>query len=154
MIWWKSSTNARLIHCVAWLLVSLGLVSCGNQPSIPSAVEQGAASLSLQSQESGAPSPAPPLMAGATGLKPLPTVQQVQGAVPSGRADPFSLLPVPQPQQISPHLVVPVCWVSSLLAWKRGRCSPSGRVVVRSVLVLAGTVLQTIPTSCLRVGRC
>ena len=33
-------------------------------------------------------------MSGATGLKPLPTVQQVQGAVPSGRADPFSPLPV------------------------------------------------------------
>ena len=33
-------------------------------------------------------------MAGATGLKTLPTVQQVQGAVPSGRADPFSPLPV------------------------------------------------------------
>ena len=31
---------------------------------------------------------------GATGLKPLPTAQQVQGAVPSGRADPFSPLPV------------------------------------------------------------
>ena len=33
-------------------------------------------------------------MTGASGLKPLPTVQQVQGAVPSGRADPFSPLPV------------------------------------------------------------
>jgi hypothetical protein len=36
----------------------------------------------------------PPLGSVATGFKPLPTAQQVQGAVPSGRADPFSPLPV------------------------------------------------------------
>ena len=82
------------MHCVGWLLVALGLVSCGSQSSIPSSVEQDVPSLSLQSQESSAPSPTPPLMSGATGLKPLPTVQQVQAAVPSGRADPFSPLPV------------------------------------------------------------
>ena len=36
----------------------------------------------------------PPLGSVATGLKPLPTAQQVQGAVPSGRADSFSSLMV------------------------------------------------------------
>ena len=47
-----------------------------------------------QSQQSSPRSPPPSLILGATGLKPLPTAQQVQGAVPSGRADPFSPLPV------------------------------------------------------------
>jgi len=35
-----------------------------------------------------------PLGSAATGLKPLPTAQQVQGAVPLGRVDPFSPLTV------------------------------------------------------------
>ena len=82
------------MHCVGWLLVALGLASCGNQSSIPSSAEQEAPPLAPSSQESSAPTPVPPLMSGPTGLKPLPTVQQVQGAVPSGRADPFSPLPV------------------------------------------------------------
>ena len=59
----------------------------------PSA-EQDAPPLAPQSQQSSPPSPPPSLIPGATGLKPLPTAQQVQGAVPSGRADPFSPLPV------------------------------------------------------------
>jgi hypothetical protein len=59
----------------------------------PSA-EQDAPPLAPQSQQPSSPSPPPSLIPGATGLKPLPTAQQVQGAVPSGRADPFSPLPV------------------------------------------------------------
>ena len=93
MIWWKSTANARLIQSVGWLLLTLGLLSCADQSSTPPLVE-GPPSLPPQSVQSKALSPAPPSVSEATGLKPLPTAQQVQGAVPSGRADPFSPLPV------------------------------------------------------------
>ena len=47
-----------------------------------------------QSQQSSPRSPPPSLILGATGLKLLPTTQQVQVAVPSARADLFSPLSV------------------------------------------------------------
>ena len=94
VIWWKSSTNARLVHSLGWLLLALGLSSCGDQSSIAPFAEQDAPALAPQSQQSSPPSTPPSSIPGATGLKPLPTAQQVQGAVPSGRADPFSPLPV------------------------------------------------------------
>ena len=77
------------------LVLVIGLASCGDQSSIPPSAESGAPPLAPQSQQSDAPSlKKPPLVSGATGLKALPTAQQVQGAVPSGRADPFSPLTV------------------------------------------------------------
>ena len=80
---------------IGGLVLVIGLSSCGDQSSIPPSAESGAPLLAPQSQQSDAPSlKKPPLLSGATGLKPLPTAQQVQGAVPSGRADPFSPLPV------------------------------------------------------------
>ena len=94
MIWWKSSTNARLVHSLGWLLLALGLSSCGDQSSIAPFAEQDAPALAPQSRQSSPPSTPPSSIPAATGLKPLPTAQQVQGAVPSGRADPFSPLPV------------------------------------------------------------
>ena len=60
---------------------------------VPSA-EQDAPPLAPQSQQSSPPSTPPSSIPGATGLKPLPTAQQVQGAVSLGRADLFSPLPV------------------------------------------------------------
>ena len=82
------------MHAVGWLVIALGLSSCGDQTSMAPSLEQDVPPLAPPSQQGSPPSPPPSLMAGATGLKPLPTVQQVQGAVPSGRADPFSPLPV------------------------------------------------------------
>lgn len=81
---------------IGGLVLVIGLSSCGDQSSIPPCAENGAPPLAPQSQQSDAPSllMKPPLGSAATGLKPLPTAQQVQGAVPSGRADPFSPLPV------------------------------------------------------------
>ena len=80
---------------IGGLVLVIGLASCGDQSSISPSAESGAPLLAPQSQQSDAPSlKKPPLVSGATGLKPLPTAQQVQGAVPSGRADPFSPLPV------------------------------------------------------------
>ena len=57
-------------------------------------LEQDVPPLAPPSQPGSPPSPPPSLMTGATGLKPMPTPQQVQAAVSSGRADPFSPLPV------------------------------------------------------------
>ena len=80
---------------IGGLVLVIGLSSCGDQSSIPPSAESGAPLLAAQSQQSDAPSlKKPPLLSGATGLKPLPTAQQVQGAVPSGRAYPFSPLAV------------------------------------------------------------
>ena len=81
---------------IGGLVLVIGLSSCGNQSSIPPSAESGAPPLASQSRQSDAPSllMKPPLGSAATGLKPLPIAQQVQGAVPSGRADPFSPLPV------------------------------------------------------------
>lgn len=80
---------------IGGLVLVIGLSSCGDQSSIPPSAENGAPPLAPQSQQSDAPPlMKPPLGSAATGLKPLPTAQQVQGAVPSGRADPFSPLPV------------------------------------------------------------
>ena len=80
---------------IGGLVLVIGLASCGDQSSISPSAESGAPPLAPQSQQSDAPSlTKPPLVSGATGLKPLPTAQQVQGAVPSGRADPFSPLAV------------------------------------------------------------
>ena len=113
------------MHSLGWLVLALGLSSCGDQASMAPSAEQDVPPLALQSQQSSAASPLPPLIPGATGLKPLPTAQQVQAAVPSGRADPFA----PYRLQLEPtnlRLVVPVCWVFSLLASKRVRCSPLG----------------------------
>jgi hypothetical protein len=94
VIWWKSTAKAGLMHAVGWLVIALGLSSCGDQTSMAPSLEQDVPPLAPPSQQGSPPSPPPSLMTGATGLKPLPTVQQVQGAVPSGRADPFSPLPV------------------------------------------------------------
>ena len=82
------------MHSLGWLVLALGLSSCGDQASMAPSAEQDVPPLALQSQQSSAASPLPPLIPGATGLKPLPTAQQVQAAVPSGRADPFSPLPL------------------------------------------------------------
>ena len=82
------------MHSLGWLLLALGLSSCGDQSSIAPFAEQDAPALAPQSQQSSPPSTPPSSIPGATGLKPLPTAQQVQGAVPSGRADPFSPLPL------------------------------------------------------------
>ena len=82
------------MHSLGWLVLALGLSSCGDQASMAPSAEQDVQPLALQSQQSSAASPLPPLIPGATGLKPLPTAQQVQAAVPSGRADPFSPLPL------------------------------------------------------------
>ena len=80
---------------IGGLVLVIGLSSCGDQSSIPPSAESGAPPLAPQSQQSDAPSlMKPPLGSAATGLKPLPTAQQVQSAVPSGRADPFSPIPV------------------------------------------------------------
>lgn len=80
---------------IGGLVLVIGLSSCGDQSSTPPSSESGAPPLAPQSQQSDAPPlMKPPLGSAATGLKPLPTAQQVQGAVPSGRADPFSPLPV------------------------------------------------------------
>ena len=80
---------------IGGLVLVIGLSSCGDQSSIPSSAENGAPPLAPQSQQIDAPTLVnPPLGSAASGLKPLPTAQQVQGAVPSGRADPFSPLPV------------------------------------------------------------
>ena len=80
---------------IGGLVLVIGLASCADQSSIPPSAESGASPLAPQSQQSDAPSlKKPPLVSGATGLKALPTAQQVQGAVPSGRADPFSPLTV------------------------------------------------------------
>jgi hypothetical protein len=80
---------------IGGLVLAIGLSSCGDQSSIPPSAVVGAPSLALQSHQSDAPSlKKPPVVSGATGLKPLPTAKQVQGAVPSGRADPFSSLMV------------------------------------------------------------
>ena len=78
---------------IGGLVLAIGLLSCGDQSSIPPSAEEGAPPLASQSQQSSATS-LPPLPPRSTGLKPLPTAQQVQGAVPSGRADPFSPLAV------------------------------------------------------------
>ncbi len=83
------------MQCIGGLVLVIGLSSCGDQSSIPPSAESGSPPLAPQSQQSDAPPIVkPPLGSAATGLKPLPTAQQVQGAVPSGRADPFSPLPV------------------------------------------------------------
>ena len=81
---------------IGGLVLVIGLSSCGDQSTISPSAENGAPPLAPQSQQSDAPSLLmnPPLGSAATGLKPLPTAQQVQGAVPSGRADPFSPLAV------------------------------------------------------------
>lgn len=81
---------------IGGLVLVIGLSSCGDQSSIPPSAENGAPPLAPQSQQSDAPSllMKPPLGSAATGLKPLPTAQQVQGAVPLGRVDPFSPLTV------------------------------------------------------------
>ena len=80
---------------IGGLVLVIGLASCGDQSSISPSAESVAPPLAPQSQQSDAPPlKKPPLVSGATGLKALPTAQQVQGAVPSGRADPFSPLPV------------------------------------------------------------
>ena len=83
------------MQSIGGLVLVIGLSSCGDQSSIPPFAESGAPPLAPQSQQSDAPPlKKTPLVSGATGLKPLPTAQQVQGAVPSGRADPFSPLAV------------------------------------------------------------
>ena len=84
------------MQSIGGLVLVIGLSSCGDQLSIPPSAESGAPPLAPQSQQSDAASLLlkPPLGSAATGLKPLPTAQQVQGAVPSGRADPFSPLAV------------------------------------------------------------
>ena len=80
---------------IGGLVLVIGLSSCGDQSTISPSAENGAPPLAPQSQQSDAPPlMKPPLGSAATGLKPLPTAQQVQGAVPSGRADPFSPLAV------------------------------------------------------------
>ena len=80
---------------IGGLVLVIGLSSCGDQSSIPPSAESGAPPLVPQSLQSDAPPIVkPPLGYAATGLKPLPTAQQVQSAVPSGRADPFSPIPV------------------------------------------------------------
>ena len=90
----------------------------------PSA-EQDVPPLAPQSQQSSAASPLPPLIPGATGLKPLPTLSKFR--LRSRRA--VLILLAPYRLQLEPtnlRLVVPVCWVFSLLASKRVRCSPLG----------------------------
>ena len=80
---------------IGGLVLVIGLSSCADQSSIPPSAKSGAPPLAPQSQQSDAPPlKKPPQVSAATGLKPLPIAQQVQGAVPSGRADPFSPLPV------------------------------------------------------------
>jgi hypothetical protein len=82
------------VHSLGWLLLALALSSCRDQSPIAPSAEQDAPPLALQSQQTSPPSPPSSLIPGATGLKPLPIAQQVQGAVPSGHVDPFSPLPV------------------------------------------------------------
>ena len=80
---------------IGGLVLVIGLSSCGDQSSIPPLAESGAPPLAPQSQQSDASPLVKPLLgSAATGLKPLPTAQQVRDAVPLGRTDPFSPLPV------------------------------------------------------------
>ena len=85
---------------IGGLVLAIGLSSYGDQSSIPPSAVVGAPSLALQSQLRSAIS-LPPLTPRTTGLKPLPTAQQVQGAMLSGRADPFSPQPVAADQPAS-----------------------------------------------------
>jgi hypothetical protein len=118
----------------------------------PSA-EQDVPPLALQSQQSSAASPLPQLIPGATGLKPLPTAQQVQAAVPSGRADPFSPLPLAtgadQPSSGGSRLL------GVLTVGKQTRALFSFGMSRGEICVVpAGDVLRISPSFCPRVGRC
>lgn len=74
----------------ALIVLTLALVSCGNEPEQVSSAAPAAPVTAQTGAESPSEQPLSPPPA--TSLKPLPTVNQVQAAVVDGRRDPFQPL--------------------------------------------------------------
>ncbi|QPN57525.1 hypothetical protein I1E95_05335 [Synechococcus sp. CBW1107] len=111
-----SRARGGLGHALLPLLLA-GLGGCGGTPP----ADTGAVPPSGPAPSGGAPAPASPPAPASTGVAqagftPLPTVQQVEAAMPPGRIDPFAPLAVtrvsrdaggPRPTAVPPPLSLP-----------------------------------------------
>ena len=141
MIWWKAITPFRPERCL--LLLAGCLVSCSSGPStttVDSTTKPSPQRAAAQQPVDSASRP--PASAVRSGLIPLPTPAQVEGAVPRGRQDPFAALPRPPKPATTPPAMASA---GSGSAGSESGAAPS--LSLRGVLAVGGQLQALVSTA-------